>query len=235
MSDPAATVAETLALMDAMPRISAWTVDRLRPWCGRRVLEVGAGIGSLSELLVDRELLVATDVDEQLLARLRQRFAGHANVIVEHLDLAALPLERLRRHRVDTVLCVNVLEHVQDDRGALGALAALLPPGGHLLLAVPALPWLYGSLDRALGHHRRYARGALVRLLEDTGFRAVHLAFANVLGIPGWFLNSRVLRKTLLPRGQVRLYDQLSWLLRLEDRVRLPVGMSLFAVATRRA
>ena len=234
-SAPAATVAATLELMDSLPRIAAWSVDRLRPWCGRRVLEVGAGRGTLSELLLDRELLVASDVDEGMLACLRRRFAGHAHVTVEPVDLERLHVTELRRHRIDTVLCVNVLEHVRDDRAALAAIARLLPAGGHLLLQVPALAALHGSLDVALGHHRRYAHAPLRRLLEDVGFRVVHLSYANILGIPGWFLNSRVLRRTLLPRKQVWLYDRLSWLLRLEDHVRLPVGMSLFAAATPKA
>jgi SAM-dependent methyltransferase len=232
--DPATIVAATLEMMDSRPRIAAWTVDRLRPWCGHRVLEVGAGMGTLSALLLDRELLVASDVDEQMLAAMRRRFAGQAHVKVEQLDLERLPVARLRDYRLDTVLCVNVLEHVQDDRTALAAMARLLPPGGHLLLQVPALEWLHGSLDTALGHHRRYARQPLARLLEEAGLRVVHLSYANVLGIAGWLLNSRVLRRTLLPGGQVWLYDNLSWLLRLEDHVRLPVGMSLFAAATPR-
>lgn len=141
-----------------------------------------------------------------------------------------MDVEALRGHRLDTVVCVNVLEHVRNDRDALSRLRQSLPCGGRLLLYVPALPWLYGTLDRGLQHHRRYARQQLEALLVDTGWRTLHQSWMNVLGIPGWFLNSRVLGRKVLPMRQVALYDKLTPLLRIEDRIRAPIGMSLLVV-----
>ena len=168
--------------------------DRLRPWVGKRVLEIGSGIGNLSAFLLDSERLVLTDTREEYLDRLRKRFdpPRHPNVTVERLYL---PNEHgaLAGQRFDTIICLNVLEHVEDDRGSLAAIRAMLAPGGRLVLLVPALPALYGSMDRELGHHRRYKRGALADLLRATGFMVAHTEYFNLAGVPGWWFAGRVL------------------------------------------
>ena len=227
------TVAETLDIFLQTPRLNAWIFERVRPWCGRRVLEVGSGVGNLTGFLL-RELVIATDIEHEFVDRLRARFRDHPNVIVSRLGLGNFDVESIRGYAPDTVLCVNVLEHVEDDRRALRLLADAIPAGGHLLLYVPALPWLYGSLDRGLRHHRRYGWRELRERMECAGWRVIHQSYMNILGIPGWFLTSRLLRRDLLPIRQVKLYDRLTPILRLEDRVRLPIGMSLVAIGQRR-
>jgi len=133
--------------------------------------------------------------------------------------------------RIDTVLCLNVLEHVERDDVALRGLHDLLEPGGRLVLLVPALPALYGSLDRALDHHRRYSRNELLQKLRAAGFEVETNRFFNLLGVLGWTMNSRILKRTTFPPLQLALYDRLVPLFRLESRFRLPIGMSLIAVA----
>lgn len=224
------TVAATLDIFLSTPSLNRWIFDRVRPWCGRRVLEVGAGIGNLTELLADRDLVVATELEDDFLDRLRGRFAGAGNVHIEKLDLEQVPVERFAGYHLDSVLCVNVLEHIRDDVGALVGLRDIVEPDGRLLLYVPAIPWLYGSLDKNLQHHRRYGKAELARKFEQAGWRLEHLSYMNLLGIPGWFLNSRVLGRKILPVKQVQLYDKLVPLLRLEDKLPLPIGMSLVAV-----
>jgi SAM-dependent methyltransferase len=203
--------------------------DRLRRWIGRRVLEIGSGIGNLSEFLVDRERLVLTDTREEYLSRLRARFAGRRNVMVARLNL---PDDHgaLAGQRFDTIICLNVLEHVEDDRGSLVAIRGMLAPGGRLVLLVPALPALYGSMDRELGHHRRYTRGALAGLLRATGFNVAHTEYFNLAGVPGWWLAGRVLRRPMIPAGSLRLYDLLVPLFRLESLLPWRVGQSLIAI-----
>jgi SAM-dependent methyltransferase len=214
------TVAATLDIFLKTPRLNGWIFDRLKPWLGQRVAEVGSGLGTITELMLDREHVLATELEDAFLDRLRERFAGHANVAVDKLDLEDVPVDKLREHRLDSIVCVNVLEHVKDDRGALDRLRQSVVPGGRLLLYVPALSWLYGSLDRGLLHHRRYSRAALEEALAATGWRIQHLSWMNVMGIPGWFLNSRVLRRKLLPVKQVSLYDKLTPIFRLEERLK---------------
>jgi SAM-dependent methyltransferase len=232
-SETTNSVDATLDIFLQTPNLNQWIFDRLKPWCGRRVMEVGAGLGTITELLADRDMVVATEIEADFLERLRTRFAGRPNVLVEGLDLENVDVEALRAHRLDTIVCVNVLEHIRADRDALTKLGQALQPGGRLLLYVPALPWLYGSLDRGLHHFRRYARQPLETLLAETGWKILHQSWMNLLGIPGWFLNSRILGRKILPTRQVELYDKLTPLLRFEERLRPGIGMSLVVICER--
>src|SRR5213083_341814 len=121
--------AATLERMAAAPRYNRWMFDRLRPWVGRRVLEIGAGIGNMSAFLVDRERVVLTDTEPFYLRRLRERFAGRPHVSVAELRLPAVDPRHVAE-RLDTIMCLNVLEHIDDDRASLSALRTLLRPGG---------------------------------------------------------------------------------------------------------
>ncbi len=210
-------------------RYNAWMFDRIRAWIGSRVLEIGSGIGNLSAFLVDRERLVLTDTREEYLARLRTRFANHSNISVVHLYLPHDD-RAVAGQRFDTIICLNVLEHVEDDITSLAAVRKLLEPKGRLVLLVPALPALYGSIDRALGHHRRYTRADLIAKLERAGFRLVHIEYFNLAGIPGWWWAGRVLQRQTIPAGSLKLYDTLVPLFRLERLIPWRVGQSLIAV-----
>jgi len=221
--------AETLACLAGAVRYNAWMFDRIRPWVGSRVLEIGSGIGNLSAFLLDRERLVLTDTREEYLARLRTRFANRSNISVAHLYLPHDDRAVAGQH-FDTIICLNVLEHVEDDIGSLTAVRKLLEPRGRLVLLVPALPALYGSIDRALGHHRRYTRNALIATLERTGFQLAHIEYFNLAGIPGWWWAGRVLGRQTIPAGSLRLYDRLVPLFRLERLIPWRVGQSLIAV-----
>ena len=203
--------------------------DRLRRWVGRRVLEIGSGIGNLSEFLVNSERLVLTDTREEYLERLRTRFAKHVNVVVARLYLPT-ELGALAGQQFDTIICLNVLEHVDDDVSSLKAMRRMLAPGGRLILLVPALPALYGTMDKALGHHRRYKRAALTSLLQATGFRVAHVEYFNLAGVPGWWFAGRVLRRQVIPAGSLKLYDALVPLFRLERLLPWRVGQSLIAI-----
>jgi len=210
-------------------RYNRWMFDRLRRWIGRRVLEIGSGIGNLSTFLVDREQLVLTDTREEYLNRLRQRFAGRTNIAVARLYLPNDD-SAVARQRFDTVICLNVLEHVDDDLSSLVAIRRLLAPAGRLVLLVPALPALYGTIDRALGHHRRYTRAGLADLLRATGFTLAHIEYFNLAGIPGWWWAGRVLRRDTIPGGSLKLYDALVPLFRLERFIPWRLGQSLIAI-----
>ena len=221
--------AETLECLAGAVRYNAWMFDRIRPWVGSRVLEIGSGIGNLSAFLIDRERLVLTDTREEYLARLRTRFANRSNISVAHLYLPHDDRAVAGQH-FDTIICLNVLEHVEDDIGSLTAVRKLLEPRGRLVLLVPALPALYGSIDRALGHHRRYTRNELIATLERTGFQLAHIEYFNLAGIPAWWWAGRVLGRQTIPAGSLKLYDRLVPLFRLERLIPWRVGQSLIAV-----
>jgi SAM-dependent methyltransferase len=233
MSHPAEALdqvgAATLERMAAAPRYNRWMFDRLRPWVGRRVLEIGAGIGNMSAFLMDRERIVLTDTEPFYLGRLHERFAGRPHVSVAELRLPAVG-PGLRAERFDTVVCLNVLEHIEDDHASLRAMHDLLAPGGRLVLLVPSLRALFGTLDQALGHFRRYVPDELSEKLRAAGFRLRHLEYFNLAGVPGWWLTGRVLRRRLIPSGALRWYDALVPLFRLERLLPWRVGQSLIAI-----
>ena len=226
---------ETLErLAAAAPRYNAWLIERVLPWVGRRVLEIGAGVGTMSAFLTDRERVVLTDTNAGYLERLRARFAGQPQVRVMALRLPATNGD-LQAERLDTIICLNVLEHVREDELSLATMFQMLQPGGRLVLLVPSLPAIYGTLDRALGHFRRYTPSELRQKYAAAGFHMRHLEYFNMAGIPGWWFTGRVLRRELIPTGSLRWYDALVPLFRLERFLPWRLGQSLIAVGERPA
>jgi SAM-dependent methyltransferase len=208
-------------------------VQRFAPHVGRRVIEVGAGIGTFAAALLE-----GTAVDELTLIEpadnnypiLRDRFVGDPRVrtLPGYLETHASTLTG------DALVAVNVLEHVEDDvaflRTARGVLAS---QGGRLLLFVPALPALYGTLDVAFDHYRRYTRRVLNERLVAAGFAPLVLRYVNFPGVLAWFIAGKILRRTTLTPKAVRLYDRfvLPVAMTLESVWEPPVGQSLLAIA----
>ena len=221
-----------LRRMQKVSRYNHWMWQQIEGFVGRRVLEVGSGVGNMTRFLLRSERVIATDFSEKYLRILRHLFGEYPHVTIRPLDLSQ-PIDLGEHGPIDTVICLNVLEHIERDEEALAAIHGLLAPGGRLILLVPALAALYGSLDRALDHHRRYSRQELLAKLSAAGFQVEKSWFFNLLGVPGWYLNSRILRRTTFPPVQLTLYDMLVPLFRLESRLQLPIGMSLIAIARR--
>lgn len=226
----------TLARMEEAPNYNAWIGRRVRAHLGRRVLEIGAGIGTITrEIESACELLIALEVDGFYVDRLKNLFRGKPHVRPYLSDVALADWESLAREQIDTIVLSNVLEHIEDDAGALRRFRQILAPGGKVIVLVPALMQLYGSIDEAVGHHRRYTKKTLAAAFEAAGFDVETLEWMNLVGAPGWFLNNRIFKRRAVPRLQLKLYDAIAPLLAdLESRVSLPIGMSLFAVAKAR-
>ena len=225
--------AETLEVLAEAPEYNRWQFDMVAPYLGKRILEVGAGIGNMSEEFLEGrpDLLVVTDTDAFYRARLAERFAGRAEVVVEPLsmpDPSAGP--RFAGYRLDTVIATNVVEHIEDDLGTVRTMRSLLVPGGRAVILVPALQFIYGAMDRELGHYRRYGPARLRLLLERAGLHVEQLRWFNRVGVFGWWFNGRVRGVSRIPLDQLRTFDRLVPLLRLERFLPLPFGQSLIAV-----
>jgi SAM-dependent methyltransferase len=243
-ASPKGAGAPTLETLEGAHRYNAWTYERVREALGNRVLEVGCGTGTITQFLMDRELVVGIDVEPAYVERTRSRFRGQSNVVILVHDLSTISspdrlLENLPPHlrgRVgvgggfDSVLSVNVLEHVGDDLAMLMVIHALLDPGGSLTLLVPCHPSLMSPFDRAIGHYRRYTKDELRGKLEAAGFRIERLRISNPVGAIGWFVNNRLLRRKRL--RAVGVYDRMVPLLAWVDRwMEPPFGLSLIAIA----
>jgi SAM-dependent methyltransferase len=215
----------------------AWQSRLVVRELGRRVVEVGCGIGNFTGLLLDRELVVALDREEACVRSLRERFPECGNLCVLTCEAGSAAFHDLARFRPDSVVCVNVLEHIEDDRTALRSMAEILVPGGVIVLLVPAFEALYGPIDRNLGHYRRYRRGALVELARAAGLEIGKLHYVNAAGFFGWWVNARVLRRETQSDGQIAVFDRwiVPLLAALESAVPPPFGQSLLAVLRRPA
>jgi SAM-dependent methyltransferase len=210
-----------------------WMVERALPLLGARVLDFGAGIGTFTETLAAHADVVAVEPDPEFVPRLRARLGGNERVTIVAADTSWLA-DGDPRTTFDTVVCLNVLEHIADQSAVLRGFHGRLDPRGHLLLLVPAHQALYGAIDRSVGHERRYSRADLRTLLEASGFEPVELRYVNPVGAFGWLVSSRVLGREQVPASPLKAYDALVPLIRQLDRVALPFGLSLWAVARRR-
>jgi glycosyltransferase involved in cell wall biosynthesis len=221
---------KTLARVARLSGYNAWLWEQVAPYIGKRVLEVGSGMGTMTRYFLGREFVLATEIDQQYLQRLQRTFASRPNVTVRSLDLNNPFPTWVPESRLDTVLCCNVLEHIEEDEAVLSRFAQSLPSGGRVVLILPALQSLYGEIDKAIHHYRRYERDEIVTKLERAGFTVETTKFFNLAGVPGWYLNSRILKRRSVPGMQARLNSLLVPLLRLEKNFTLPWGMSLLAV-----
>lgn len=228
---------ETLRRMASVDRYNRWIYDEIRAYAGQRVLEVGCGIGNMTAFFLDRALVVALDLLPEAVALVQQKFSGHANLITRQGDITdEAVVAQLGPYGFDTVVCLNVLEHIRDDARALAHMHRVLQPGGRLLLFAPAGRYLYGTLDEGLGHHRRYEREPLGNLVTSVGFVVERLQYMNLAGIPGWFLSSRVLRHRILPRAGLKGFNALAPLFIAAEKalravVDVPWGQSLVCIA----
>ncbi len=235
--DPASepSTYKTLRRLDSLQRYNQWIWERLQPYVGQRVLEVGAGSGTMTRFLYGRELIVATDKETPYVDRLRNAFRRRPGIMVERLDLDNDAALELSRYSFDTVLCINVLEHTVDDAAALRRVHQLLIPGGRVIVFSPAGHDLFGSLDRGVGHERRYEKEELAAKLRDAGFDVEQMSFQNQAGRLAWWINSRLLKRQSLPAAQSRLFDRFVPLFKRVEGNDPSSGLSLVAIGRKAA
>jgi len=225
-------LARTLDSLDGAVNYPAWIVELIEPYLGRRVLEVGAGHGTMTGLLAaDGRLVTATETSDRCARHLAARFDGNTAVRV-HCGASVSPAEV---GRFDSAVLINVLEHIDDAEEALAELREVLEPGGHVAVWVPAHRFLYSEFDRRVGHHRRYSARLVAAQLEAAGFEVTRVRYANCVGAALWLLTARVLRRDPTRPSGVRLFDRYAVpLIRcVESRITPPFGQSVLAIATR--
>jgi 2-polyprenyl-3-methyl-5-hydroxy-6-metoxy-1,4-benzoquinol methylase len=209
-----------------------WISQLIDPFLGNRILEVGAGIGNMTEILLKNgRTIFASDVSTKHLEILQERFQNRSDIFIQDWNMENGVIDSFKDENLDTVVCINVLEHIKDDSRALKNAFSLLAPNGRLLLFIPAHPLLFGKIDKNLGHYRRYAKSAIVELTKEAGFKIQKAQFFNRVGFWGWFLNSRLFNCSELSEKQMRIFNSLVPLWKLIDHLSLPFGQSLFIVA----
>ena len=220
---------EILMRLNRAPRFSKWMADVVRPYLGARVLEIGAGIGNLTMNLIPRSSYWATDVNPaylEALARMRSSrpYLGVAYVDASRAD--TFPQDQC----FDTAICLNVVEHLEDDLGALRNIYAALDDGGCAIVLVPCGPRLFGTLDAVLGHFRRYTIPQLRAVAEQAGFQVENILEFNRAGSPAWWLNAKILKRTTFGLNQVRLLNFMTPFFRRVDSILPFPPLSIIAI-----
>jgi glycosyltransferase involved in cell wall biosynthesis len=223
---------QILGRLNRAPRFTKWMADVIRPYVGEKVLEIGAGTGNLTVQLTPRRLYWVSDINPLYLDYLENIRLNRPYMRVGYTDGGkgdSFPREK----KFDTVICLNVVEHLADDLTALNNFREVLEDQGRAIVLVPCGPWLFGSLDEVLGHHRRYSRKQLTELVERAGFRLESILEFNRIGVIAWWLNARLLRRRTFGFWQIKLLNALTPVFRvLDDFLPLP-PLSLIAVISK--
>ena len=226
--------AEILDAFSVAPRFNSWIADTIRPYLKAQVLEIGSGMGNLTRALArGRQRYIATDIDGEYLSSLQTRLGHFPNVETRSCNLSRSGDFEELAGAVDTIVCLNVLEHISDDRAGLRNIYDVLSPGGRAILLVPCGQEIYGQLDVILGHHRRYSATQLRALCAEVGLEIECIVEFNRISRPGWYVTGKLLRRSRISRLQLRLFDRMVWLWRRVDRFLPWQPTSLIIIASK--
>jgi glycosyltransferase involved in cell wall biosynthesis/phospholipid N-methyltransferase len=218
------------------PQYLSWLTRVVRPHLGDTVLEIGAGLGNLTGRLMARKIeYVAAESDPLYLHALKNRFLRTPNVTVCELDPQYPGDYDPLLARFDSAICINVLESVKDPVQVLDSLGRCLKTGGTLVVLVPQGTDLYGSLDEAMGHRRRFSSADLAQALGQAGFEVLAFYQLNKIGALSWWIFGKVLGRKRISKPALKLFDKTVWFWRRVDGVLPGQGLSLVAVARRTA
>jgi len=215
-------------------RFNNWMADVIRPFLGSRLLEIGSGTGNLTRRLVPRDVYVASDVNPLYVKTLSNLTNDRPYLAARFTDVTDLASYPQITEGFDSVVCLNVIEHVEDDVRALRNIRAVLAEGGKAIVLVPNGPWNFGSLDEVLGHKRRYTEATLRRAALEAGLEVTQVVRFNRVSSLPWFLNGRVMRKKSFGLLQIRIVDWITPVSRVVDRFLPFPPLSLIAVLERR-
>lgn len=213
---------------------NGWIFSVIRSYISKRVLEVGCGLGSAVKYYFNKRFIIISDINKLYLNLAREKYNKNKNIKILELDVENISSNKtkiIKHFNIDTVIAINVLEHIKNDSIALKNINNVLPPGGRIILFIPALPWIFGSLDKKFGHYRRYTKNEITIKLKEARFKVEYTRYFNILGVFWWFFTGRVLKKDHLPRMTGRLLNIIVPVLqKLETLVNIPIGQSLVVV-----
>ena len=238
MSQKFGYVGKDLEAMSFAINYHRWILSTFEPFLGRRIVEVGAGTGSFSELLLERRLealsLVepSTEMYQQLCGRM-DRLKPGLTVKTYNEIFQRVATQIRSSERPDSIIYVNVLEHIEDDAAELGIINNALETGGRLFIFVPALQWLHGSFDRELNHFRRYSKSELEAKCVKAGFRMITSRYFDLLGVLPWWVKYRLLQSSKMEEGVVKFYDRrvVPIMKSFESRLTPPLGKNILLIA----
>ena len=226
-----------LKAVQKAPRFNRWMFNQFAPHLGDEVLEAGCGIGNLTQLALHNKRLLSIDIDPFYIDRMQKQYGNLSNLTVLQADITSEGdmARAAEGGGFDGAYCSNVIEHIEDDVGAIRNLASTLKPGGKLVVLVPNNPALYTGVDETLGHCRRYSEETLCQEMKDAGLNVKSCWGFNRVGALGWRISGKVLRRRTLSPGQMRLFEWLMPLIRVAEHVPFHSHNSVIAVGVKPA
>ena len=221
---------QVLARLASAHRYNSWLADTIREFCGNRVLEIGSGVGNITKNMIPRLQYIASDVNPLYLQALGTLKDDRPYLQTAYCDVTDSNTFPQTGEGYDTVICLNVIEHVEEDRAALSNIKNVMAQNGRAIILVPHGQWNFGTLDEVLDHKRRYSKETLQKLAGDCGLQVVRIFELNRIGSLAWFLNGRIMRRRSFGRFQIWMLNWLTPLLRLMDPLLPLPALSLIAV-----
>jgi glycosyltransferase involved in cell wall biosynthesis len=219
-----------LSRLSRTHRFNAWVGDSIRPFIGQKVLEIGGGVGNITKTYLPRKKCVLTDIDPHYVETAMVMCEDKPFLKIHELDVADDAAFEKLGNDFDTVICINLLEHIDDDVAALKNIRSVLSPGGRAIVLVPRGQWAFGSLDLILGHKRRYSKNQIFELSKISGFLPEKIFAFNRIGLISWIINGKILKRKTFGLFQIMLLNWLTPLFRMSDRF-LPVpSLSYIAI-----
>jgi 2-polyprenyl-3-methyl-5-hydroxy-6-metoxy-1,4-benzoquinol methylase len=221
----------TLELIAGATRFNEWMYNEIKPFLKGGLLEIGSGIGNISQYIINDGFQVTlSDYNSEYCDRLAKQFPGNSNVLeVLQIDLLLPDFTEeyvLLKEKFDSIVLLNVIEHIADDSTAIGNCKYLLKPGGHLIVLAPAYQWLYCRFDKELGHYRRYNLTKMKRLVK-AHLEIISSRHFNFLGVFGWLLFGKIFRKKMLG-SEMNSFDRLVPFAKILDKLVLKsIGLSV--------
>ena len=225
-----------LEIISENSRFNEWMYGHIRAGLKEKmgnILELGSGVGTISEKII-RDMgpsahITLTDVSATYVQSLKIKYSSLKNVSVSRMDLNIREeYSRIGYEKYDSIVAINVLEHIKDDLLALHEIYKMLTKGGTLIILVPCHKFLYNIIDKNIGHYRRYTKKGLYHKIEETNFTTVCMHYFNMMGTVGWYLNGNVLKKGGISPIASRWFDRLVPVLDYLDRITFNrVGLSL--------
>lgn len=227
-------ISSNLKQCNRLDKYAQWMYHSYEQFVGKRVLDVGAGVGNLTKFLLERcELVIGVDIFEHQIEIMKERFAEYPNFTAKFIDILQDDIEGLKKYELDTVICINVLEHLEDDKAAIERMKSLLAAKGRIIILVPAWKSLYSHLDKNVGHHRRYNRGELRKLAERCDMKVLENRYFNLFGIIPYYLKGKFSKdsggsfSTDLNSFNSKIYNTMAMILEpIENRFNPKVGLS---------
>ncbi len=225
---------ESLEAIASAPNLNQWMYETISKNLKGHTLEIGSGIGNISsQFTANHRKIFLTDIRKNYCNYLRREFRNNDSVLgIEELDIVHSEFDTIYKDKLgsfDGVFALNVIEHIEDDQLAIHNCKKLLKPGGKLVILVPAYQLLYNQFDKGLMHYRRYNRSTLKALFNKEDLKIERAQYFNFVGIFGWFFSGTILRKQIIPTGQMKIYNALVPIFKIIDKVlRNNIGLSVF-------